>query len=220
MKGILCLCCLMFVLLPLSAIAEDKTSASAGDDGIIKTQSMIDSRVFLEKGGVEQMQTVSSKLNEESKMTLFDENKKIRPLGWLSLVVPSLGNWLVGDSVGGVVSVAGFAGSTVVYMVGYVQFYSSLYSATGSSSASSYNTVDTGGLYVMVAGLVLMIGFEIYSTASALLYADGYNNKLKAGLGITAIDSIEFDHRMTADNISTSRVSPELFHMNLLSYSF
>lgn len=224
MKRLLCLVLLMFVMSPLMVMAEDENAKPENSDAMFKTKSMISSRVFMEKGGVEKMKEASAGLSEEWRGMQYAQNRKMAALGWLSLLVPSLGNWIVGDKVGGVVSVVGFVGSYITFYVGYLSFYSSYYKAYNSaySSKTTSISVDYSGLYVMLVGSLLMVGFEIYSVVSALSYAGTYNENLKDGLGLEVVynDPVEMGQKAMADANNLPKPAPDLIHMNLLSVSF
>ncbi len=207
MIKILCFMVFFSFILPLKVIADDLSFRT--NDYFQKTQSMIDSHVFLQEGGAEKMQEYSTNLNEGSRKLLYDDNAKHRALGWLNLALPSLGNWLVGDYNGGTITVIGYAGGETLYLGGYILFI----------SAFEQQNIDTffyTGISLMAAGIIISIASEIYGTVSALSYADYFNDNLKAGLGISYNDSFK-PVDITASVDMNNR---ELFFVNLVSYSF
>lgn len=194
MNRILVLLVLLIVFSPLFAIAGDKGPAPNLNYSLMKTKAMIDARDFLRNGGVEQMQAVSVDLPDESRMALYDEYRNNGARGFFSLLVPSLGNWLVGDKLGGTISVVGFSGGYIGWLF----------------TKKPYDLI----------GVAIMLAAYIYSPVSAFCYSGGYNEKLKSSLNIASIDPAEMGRKAMAEAVNMPKTSPELFHFGLLSYSF
>ncbi len=146
----------LLVLFPLLAIAEDK---NAGDDALIKTQSMIDSRVFLENGGAEKMKSVSVNLDSDLKEMLYSQNQKYGAWGWLNLALPSLGNWIVGDKDGAVTTIVGHVTGLAVFTVGYGILISAVITENMDNLLVGY--------VIMMIYPAISLSFDIYSIASA-----------------------------------------------------
>lgn len=193
---------LLFAVLPLSVIALEKGTNSESTDMALKTLLMIDSRVFMEKGGVEKMQAVSSNLSLELREFEYAKNVKCGAWGLVDLLIPSLGNWIVGDNVGGIVGVVGFT-------VGLAM-------SVGSYWVRDYSARSTISVISSMIGLTSYI----YSPISAFIYSGEYNNKLKAGLSIVSVDLVDLNHVIIAEALNSPKSSPQLFYLNLLSYAF
>ncbi len=209
MKKILCFIVFSSFILPLSVIADDVSSRT--NDYFQKTQSMINSHVFLQEGGAEKMQEYSTNLDFQSRQSLYEDNKKRRAFAWFSMAAPSVGNWIVGDSVGGVINIVGSAAGLTAYIVGDT--------ILNIGAINNNNQTALDGAIVMIAGLVTYFGFNVYGTISAFSYADYYNDNLKACLGISYNDSFKPVNLTALDNMNNIKAQ-ELFYITLVSYSF
>jgi hypothetical protein len=69
-------------------------------------------------------------------------------------------------------------------------------------------------------GLFILLSTDIICIISAYVYSGDYNYSLKNGLGIVYNDSIGSNDRFMTININDIKTPPELFHINLVSYSF
>ncbi len=209
---------LFLSLLPLPLSAQDNGENSS--DNAAQVQSMIDDRVFMQNGGVEKMQGISSDLTVEWKEKLYKDNSKSPAWTWMNLLVPSLGNWIVGDRTGALITDFGVAGGYIILYAGdiVVAYSTAGYYIGNNMSFSDYHKDTVTGFILMLAGSVIMAGFEIYSCASVISYTDNYDGNLKAGLGISYIDTDEIMQRMSA--LSTQKPLIDLFHIDLLSCRF
>jgi len=189
------------MFLTLLLVMSVFTFGDGTNSSVQKAQELIRSKRFMTKSGLQELKTISSSLDEKTRMDLFYANKKIPALGFLSFVVPSLGNWIVGDTTGGVVTLVLFgSGIGVAYFGAYMMVNSIHY--TKDEYGYSYPTVDssqysTGYLFYLV-GLGLMIGGDIYSAFSAFSYGRRFNSSLQEGLSLSTVYNYPLDQRINS----------------------
>ncbi len=112
---------LLGLTLLLGAFATVLASASDLSPDFSKVKSMINGRDFMHPGGVNEMLEFSTNLSMKERDFLFSDNMKHGAFSWLDLVVPSLGNWIVGDTAGAVVNLIGSGAGYVVYIIGFTE---------------------------------------------------------------------------------------------------
>jgi hypothetical protein len=195
------LCLLLFLSFFLPRIA----SAEMENKGILEAKVIIDSGEFLNESGMAKLQDVSSNLSPEVKYMLYSENEKNGILGCgLDVLVPSLGNWIIGDYTGAGVSDGLFVLGYIIMVVGSVQ----------------YNYNYNVGIDLVYVGVGLFLGSYIYGPVSSLIYADNYNHKLRIGLLLADECPVHDDNMAFKPVRLDTHSSSDIFRLNLISFAF
>lgn len=196
MKKLVLVCAALFLAIPLLFSNDGTATEKTREEVKIAVQDLISSKVLLQKDGIQQLQTVSVNLSAESKEDLYYANRKIGAFAWLNLVVPSVGSWIVGDKEGAVAAILGDSIGIIGFIAGYAVLLGSAMSGSysyyyGMSSSSSTSSTAMVGLVVMMAGLGVMIATDFLSVWGTYNFVNKYNSDLQAGLGI---DKLSFEN--------------------------
>lgn len=227
---------LVSLLLVSPLLFSAEKAAQIQDQEALKNevQTLISSKVLLEKDGVGKLQAVSTDLTADSKDELYNQNRKNGAISWLNLVVPTLGSWIVGDKEGAVAGIIGDSlglvatiAGTVMFEIGSHQYSSTTYSDSYYITVS-YPVIDqpigTAGLIVMIAGMCTIIVTDFMTIMGAYNFVNNYNKNLKTGLGI---DKLSFEDTNPAFERMKSRFAYEtvprannLVNFEIASFAF
>lgn len=207
MKKAICLITLLIACAATTLFAEEEeASKDTKDNAIIKAKILIDTKSFINDEGMHKLKEVSAGIPLDWKYLLYTQNEKNILIGCgLNLLVPTLGNWVIGDTVGGIIGVVGIGGGYIIYAGGISASYSRGYSSTSISP-----------LIYLGAGFILA-GY-IIPNISVLFYCDNYNKKLKQGLNLFAY--AEENQSFVALNRTADTESSDLIQLDLIQVKF
>lgn len=207
----------IFCLVFISGLISPALSAAADNSADIdKIKVMIENRDFMEPEGLQNMQLLSTNLDEGTKSYLYDGFRKKTWESFLSLPVPSLGNWLTGDTTGGIISLAGAAGGIALIVVGNT---TQPPTETTTTTATSYHVEYSNFSPLVPIGILLIICADIYGTGSALIDVLIYNHGLGEGLDMAWNENSD-NSRFTAYDYNDRKEPADLVHLDLISCRF
>jgi hypothetical protein len=138
--------------------------------GKAEIQLHLEEKTFLNPGGPEVIATMAGDISFEEKMLFYSMYKKEdAAIGFvLNFLIPGLGigNYVIGDTSGGTITLVGSILSWAVYAVGLNMIYSTGYT----------------GLLIGYAGIGGVCFFSIRGLVSPFTYVDHYNKQLKKAL--------------------------------------
>ena len=181
----------------------NNTPSQGNGDQVYNTQLMIRNGSFLGKGGVEKLRTSSSGLDYSEKELIDKDNEKTGWWGCLDIWLPSLGNWIEGDYVGGTVSVVGFAGGYAIAAVG----------------VASYSEHPADSSLIVIGSLILTAAY-IYGPVSCFVFANDYNTKLKDGLELADYNPERNGGLTASQNPRYLNGYTGTYNVNLFNYRF
>lgn len=149
--------CLFVFLLPCTAHTETNSQASI----YMNLKQMVNEYYFLNQNKIRDMSDLAFSIPETDRINLYEHNRKC--WGWAFL--PIYGNFIVGDYLGGGITITGIMVGTILMLAAY----------------GYHPYVDL----CKISSLILSYGSLLYSGISTACYVDYYNKQLRSGLGIT-----------------------------------
>ena len=130
--------------------------------------------------GLKKLQNLSSGLGFDNKTELFNENQKYGASSLLDFVIPSMGNWIEGDTTGAIVNLSGLAVACVMFACANISVSQADQAIpfnyeTILSTANTANTIN-------IVGWLIIVASDIYGFISGLNYANSFNKNLSEGL--------------------------------------
>lgn len=191
-------------------------SAGSTDTGAI--ERLLPSGKFLKKENRIELYNLTKDISFQTKLDLYDRYQMNPWWGFGLNLVPSLGSWLQGDCTGAITTDIGLTGS----IIGFISTMSYLNSIGMGSSMTSdeyeaYRKKADIPLLLSYAFFAMIWSCEIANLIYPFTYASYYNGQLEKAINGQVDSHTDRSPLLLAD---AAPVSPDLFHLELISVRF